>query len=210
VFLAERREVRERRRGAALESALLDAAWAELAQKGYAKFTMDAVAIRAGTSPPVLYRRWSDKHELLRATLSHAAHIDDLELADTGSLRSDVLALMRLVNDTRGGLTAMISVHLGGYYQEIGSSPLDFRDQLLPEHPLADSIETIYQRAADRGEVDTERLTERIKTLPFDLLRNEIVMTLRHVPDSVIEEIVDTIFLPHVQRPSCCSCSGAI
>lgn len=42
----------ERRRGAALEKALLDAAWEELTDTGYARFTMDAVVKRAGTSPP--------------------------------------------------------------------------------------------------------------------------------------------------------------
>jgi AcrR family transcriptional regulator len=35
-----------RRRGAALESALLDAAWAELQSVGYAKLTMERVADR--------------------------------------------------------------------------------------------------------------------------------------------------------------------
>ena len=37
----------ERRRGAALEKALLDAAWEELADNGYARFTMDGVVKRA-------------------------------------------------------------------------------------------------------------------------------------------------------------------
>jgi AcrR family transcriptional regulator len=47
----------ERRRGKALEDAVLDAAWSELLDAGYARFTMETVAARAHTSRPVLYRR---------------------------------------------------------------------------------------------------------------------------------------------------------
>jgi AcrR family transcriptional regulator len=46
-----------RRRGRHLEDALLDAAWAELTERGYAGFTLESVAKRAGTSTPVIYRR---------------------------------------------------------------------------------------------------------------------------------------------------------
>ena len=47
----------QRRRGPALEEALLDAAWTELTERGYDEMTIDAVAVRAGTSRAVLYRR---------------------------------------------------------------------------------------------------------------------------------------------------------
>jgi hypothetical protein len=41
-------------------------------------------------------------------------------------------------------------------------------------------------------------LTDRIRDLPLDLLRHELLMTLRAVPDETIAEIVDDIFLPLV------------
>ena len=44
-------EAKERRRGSALEDAILDAAWAELGERGYAATTLEAVAKRAGGSP---------------------------------------------------------------------------------------------------------------------------------------------------------------
>lgn len=186
-----------RRRGAELERALLAAAWAELTENGYAGFTMDAVAARAGTSPPVLYRRWSNRHELLHAAIRHAAHRTPLETPDTGSLRGDVLALMRHANNTRTELVAVLSAHLGGYYHETGTSPVELRDVILGGQP--DAMETIYQQAAARGEIDPEVLTERMKTLPFDLVRAEFLMALRPLPATSLEEIVDTLFLPLVR-----------
>ena len=63
------------------------------------------------------------------------------------------------------------------------------------------SVELVLQQAVERGEVDPTKLTPRIAQLPFDLYRQEFMMTFRPVPREVIEEIVDTIFLPLV-RPS--------
>ena len=54
----------------------------------------------------------------------------------------------------------------------------------------------IFERAVARGEIRPEHLSERIKSLPFDLLRHEILVTSAPVPDRVLEEIVNTIFLP--------------
>jgi AcrR family transcriptional regulator len=51
------RPIASRRRGQALESALLEAAWTELHNVGYAKLTMERVADRAQTSRAVIYRR---------------------------------------------------------------------------------------------------------------------------------------------------------
>ncbi|MFJ6837016.1 TetR/AcrR family transcriptional regulator [Streptomyces sp. NPDC091209] len=184
----------ERRRGAALEQALLDAAWEELTDTGYARFTMDAVVRRAGTSPPVLYRRWSDRDELVRAAIVHTLEKHRLDVPDTGSLRGDVLALMREINATRVQFVTLMTVHLAGYYQETGTGPGDLRTTGREK-----GLDVLFDRAIDRGEAQPERLTERIRTLPFDLLRHEILTTFAPVPDHVLEEIVDTVFLPLVR-----------
>nr|WP_232236430.1 TetR/AcrR family transcriptional regulator C-terminal ligand-binding domain-containing protein [Nocardia sp. BMG51109] len=60
-------------------------------------------------------------------------------------------------------------------------------------------MDTIFARVAERGEVRPEGITWRMKTLPFDLLRQEFMMTFSPVPDRVLEEIVNTLFLPLVQ-----------
>ena len=45
---------------------------------------------------------------------------------------------------------------------------------------------------------DPARLTPHIVNLPFDLFRNEMLMTLKPVPDHVLRQIVDDIFIPLV------------
>ncbi|MEU4746994.1 helix-turn-helix domain-containing protein, partial [Actinosynnema sp. NPDC023658] len=59
--------IKSRRRGAQLEQAILDAAWDELCEVGYARLTIEGVAIRAGTSKSVIYRRWGSRAELALA-----------------------------------------------------------------------------------------------------------------------------------------------
>ncbi|SDS94745.1 TetR/AcrR family transcriptional regulator [Actinoplanes derwentensis] len=187
-----------RRRGAALEDALLDAAWAELTDRGYESLSPESVAERAGTSKSVVYRRWPSKGELVRAALLHIAgrDRDPVTVPDTGSLRGDVIALLRQVNERRLALALALIAQLGDLHRATGTSIDDLRVTLSAGQRSA--MQEIVDRAAIRGEIDPSRLTPRIVRLPEDLFRHELLMTSRAVPDVDIVEIVDTIFLPLV------------
>ncbi|GAA2716516.1 TetR/AcrR family transcriptional regulator [Actinoplanes palleronii] len=185
-----------RRRGAELEDAILDAAWAQLEEGGYPRFTIEAVAERAGTSRPVLYRRWPGRTELLLATVAHIGDRTLPVIPDTGTLRGDVIALLHEVNRTRAGLMALVSVHLGSYFTESGTSPAELREHFI--HGRPSSMSQILSRAAARGEAPAG-LPERVCSLPFDLFRGEALLTLQPIPDQSIHQIVDEIFLPLVQ-----------
>ena len=76
-----------RRRGSALEAAIFAAVWAELADNGYMGLTIAGVAVRAGTSKPVLYRRWPNRARLVYAALANSHRT--IVSPDTGSLRGD-------------------------------------------------------------------------------------------------------------------------
>jgi AcrR family transcriptional regulator len=194
-------EPQRRRRGAELEDAILDAAWAELTEHGYGSFTIDAVAQRAGTSKPVVYRRWADKHELVRAVVARVSQRTAGPSIDTGSLRGDVLAIVDYFNRERMPMVTLIAVHLGAYFQESGTSPADLREVLVGRR--GNSWDAVIDRAVARGEIDPDRLTPRVRDLPWALFRHEMLMTLRPVPASVVEEILDDIFLPLVApRPA--------
>jgi AcrR family transcriptional regulator len=192
-----------RRHGAELEAAILDAAWQQLVAEGYQHFTIDAVAARAQTSKPVLYRRWKTREDLLRATARHRGAADAPPVPDTGTLRGDVLALLAGANTARNPMAALVSSMLGSYYDQTGPTPAELREAFLSERSSGSAVQQVVNRAVERGEVDPGRLTPRIIDLPFDLFRNEMLMTLRPVPDHVLRQIVDDIFIPLVApRPS--------
>jgi hypothetical protein len=60
-------------------------------------------------------------------------------------------------------------------------------------------FDVVLARAVDRGEIDRRKLTPRLASLLPDLLRHELLMTLKSVPSTVITEFVDDIFLPLVR-----------
>ncbi|MDR7381755.1 TetR/AcrR family transcriptional regulator [Promicromonospora iranensis] len=188
--------VERRRRGAELETALLDAAWAELAERGYDDLTYDGVAQRARTGRAVLYRRWPAKAELVHAAVLHVMGGEPADPPDTGSLRGDVIAALQQTNSTRIVMAVQLLTRLGDYYRATGVSLGDLIEAATGgKNPI---MQVIAERAAARGELDPETITERVLRVPVDLFRMEFLLTYAPVPDSVILEIVDDVFLPLV------------
>jgi AcrR family transcriptional regulator len=189
----------ERRRGQALEDAVLDAACGELLEGGYARFTIEAVAARAHTSRPVLYRRWANRADLAIAAMRHIMHKHPLDIPDTGTVRGDLVALLQRFSESRALFAAFFSLQMGEYFAETNTSLADLRAKVLQGHRSL--VDLVLARGIDRGEIDPGRLTARIASLPVDLVRHDVMMTLKPVPNAVIAEFVDTMFLPLV-RPT--------
>jgi AcrR family transcriptional regulator len=185
-----------RRRGAALENALLDAAWAELQEAGYAGLTMEAVADRAGTSRAVLYRRWRSRPELVIAAMRRHRPLLSGEIPDTGSLRGDVLALLDRMSSRLAEIGPETVYGLLGDY--LGDAGLFSRSQEAVLTMSAEVMQTILKRAADRGEA-RPGVEPRIATLPTDLFRNELFKARTPPSEGTLVEIIDEVFLPLVR-----------
>jgi AcrR family transcriptional regulator len=181
----------------ALESAILDAGWEQLMEAGYERFTIDAVATRSGSARSVLYRRWPSRVDLLKAVVARRGEVDRIPTPDTGTLRGDVVTLLRELNDRRSRTIGLIAARLGAYFTQEAGSLQQLRDLFLADGPSA--METIVARAVDRGELATTP-PARIVSLPVDLLRHELLMTMSEVPEAAIDEIVDEVFLPLATR----------
>ena len=181
-----------------LEDAILDAGWEQLLAEGYDGFAFEAVAERAKTGKPVLYRRWPDKETLLLAVLAHQGFGVPVEVPDTGSLREDVLTLLRSANRVGDSAAGLFSTILGAYFNATDTTPAQLRARLLGEGSVA--MGQVVQHAIERGEVPAA-LPPRVVSLPSDLLRHEVMMNLSRVSDEAIIEIVDTVFLPLAMQP---------
>jgi AcrR family transcriptional regulator len=182
-----------RRRGAALEAAILDSAWDVLETDGWGGFTFAAVAERAHSSKPVLYRRWRTREDLLRATLRRRGETRRGQIPDTGSLREDTIALLTAAT-LGSSMAAVVSMRLSAQFQDLSLSPAELRRELIGNRQT--SMEVIVSRAVARGELGQKTLPDRVVSLPFDLLRNDWLMTLEPVTPEVITSIVDEAFLP--------------
>jgi AcrR family transcriptional regulator len=183
-----------RRRGEKLEHALLTAAWVELFEVGYAKLTIENVAVRAGTSTPVIYRRWPTKAKLVLAALAHNVPLQESDI-DTGSLRGD---LLELVGRGLRRFHRMPGDALPGLITETFREPDAFEDlrRRLVQDETLELIRPFLSKAVERGELGSDRCSDRILRLPFDLLRSESLLYGVLIDDDAITEIIDDIALP--------------
>ena len=183
-----------RRRGEELENALLDAAWEELSTAGFASLTMESVAARAKTGVAVLYRRWPNKADLVLAAIERYRSTHVVATPDTGTLRGDLLALLGGFSDGRSTFTTVMTAAFAGLQRDSGMTPAEVRSRLIEDRPL--SNQEIYRRAHERGDIDLDRIPAAVLSMPFDLMRHDLLMTLRPVPPERITSIVDDLFLP--------------
>ncbi|MEW6345910.1 MAG: TetR/AcrR family transcriptional regulator [Pseudomonadota bacterium] len=187
-----------RRRGTQLEDAILDAGWAELIERGYGGLTLEGVAKRAGTSRPVLYRRWPSRTALATAALARHFAQNPITVPDLGSVRDEISLLLRRLSDrARPDLIRLVfdmQKDLADQHSNLATMRAQIRSQIVD----SDVMQTILGRAIDRGEIAAARLTPRIVALPTDLARHEVLMTFEPLSDEAIREIVEDVFLPLV------------
>lgn len=165
-----------RRRGAALEQAILDAAWAELSEVGYTNLTMAGVAARAGAAKSVLYRRWPDKAMLMRAVveqriprLSHPA--------PTGELRADVLAVLYSVIAAMREVRIIVDPDLSAWLRRSAE----------------DEAMVWLTEALTIAGFDPPTMSVRVLRLPVDLVVHDLLSGSGETDPA---EITDELFLP--------------
>jgi AcrR family transcriptional regulator len=192
--------VRRRRHGEELEAALLTAGWDELVEVGYARLTMESIAVRARTSEPVLYRRWANKDQLVLAAIGHHRKVNPIAVPDTGTLRGDLLAQLTAVSEALAGFFAIAAAAaFSGLLADTCLTPAQARDKVMDFQQLG-KVRVIYQRAHDRGEIDLERVPSAVLAMPFDLVRHDMLIDLKPVKPARIRSIVDELFLPLVRN----------
>lgn len=115
-------------------TAILQAAFDVLSQRGYAGLTIEGVAQAAGAGKTTIYRWWPDK-AALAVDAFFAATVDDLRLPDTSSASDDftqqIMALGHLLRRPRGAV--MAAMLAGGCHDAVLAQALGTR-WLAPRH----------------------------------------------------------------------------
>ncbi|RNI24449.1 TetR/AcrR family transcriptional regulator [Flexivirga caeni] len=169
---------------------------------GASDFTYEAVAARANTSRPVIYRRWPQRGQLLKAAIAHGGTKVRRTTPDTGSLRADLVHILTGMNQSMTQFARLITAHLEIADSPEHLTPAEVRDLFLGEQPQR--MRTVMDRAIARGEADPDRVTDLVLSVPGDLVRQRLMLTLQPVSRAYVEAIVDQVFLPLVapQRDS--------
>lgn len=184
---------RPRRRGEALDAAILEAALEELAEVGYAGLTMERVAERARTGKASLYRRWPTRMELTLDAVRHGMP-DPTSPPDTGAFRTDVLACLRenaavLAGPSGQALRGLLGDAMADQER---MRALRSRSQGTGVTAMAE----IARRAVARGEIDAAAVTPARLEVAHAMLRQHFLFHGAAIGDDVLTAIVDDVVVP--------------
>jgi AcrR family transcriptional regulator len=185
---------RGRPRSQTAHKAVLDAAAQLLLTKGLSAVSMDAVAERAGVSKATIYRWWPTKETLALDALYTEWAAATPTPRDTGTLRGDLLALLRpwarLASDPDKPYGRVIAALL----TEAQTDP-KFADEYHTrvQEPRRAEARAVLQRAVDRGEIPATTKTE----VALDLLYGPIYHRLLHghapINDRFVRDVIDMV-----------------
>ena len=184
-----------RRRGNVLEAAIFKVVLRELAKTGYVNFSIERVAAKAGTSKPVIYRRWPTRARLVYAALRANRPALSSEAPDTGTVRGDLMVILHGVSQMVDELRPEAFFGLMAELLHESEPPMFADVQERNTKTMMD----ILTRGIGRGEIAAEKLTPRVAALPFDLVRYQLMVLHQPLSEQDIEEIIDQIFLPLVR-----------
>ncbi len=182
------------------EQEILAATLDVLADVGYDRLTMDAVATHARASKATLYRRWNGKVALIIDALLSQKGAPDVP--DTGTLRGDLLeAFCGMGGMTDQRQMSVLAAVITAIARDADFAKA-FREQFIG--PKAAGGRLIFQRAIDRGEIrDDVDLDIITAALPGIVLHRQFL--LGEAPDEdLITRVIDQIIIPAVltQHPS--------
>jgi AcrR family transcriptional regulator len=174
--------------------AILRASIELVAEVGYDRMTVEALATRAGVSKPTIYRRWPGGKKEIVLDAIRSKHADADALPDTGSVRSDLLALLSLMVERLDE-----DAHLaGGLISQLRDSE-ELRT-LMREEVVAQErgrIDRLIGRAVARGELSPDaRVTPLFHDIAGALIFTRAVVTCEPVDRPFLEELVDHVLLP--------------
>ena len=186
-------------RGEERERAILAAVVELLGEAGYEAMTMDAVAARAHASKTTIYRRWPGKPELVKAAVDGYVAGRLPISADTGSLRGDLMAVMRAM---RGHLTDEFLAMMSGLLHAMRTDPElagVLRSHLAEDYSAALPI---IRRAAGRGEVPAGAEETLAKTT-HELIEAQLFRQMAlgaPFDEQFSRHVVDDLVLPVLTR----------
>jgi AcrR family transcriptional regulator len=184
-----------RKRDSSRDEALCRAALEVLAEVGYDRLTVDAVAARAGAGKATLYRRWADKAELVVDAVSRLK--TRAELPDTSTLRGDLFALTEHLHG--GDDTFRTDVQAGLVSGLLRDAKLRavFTENLVA--PRKAVFRSVFDRAVARGEVAAVPNFDLLADIVPSLVFHRLILTGAAPDAAFVRTVIDEIILPLVR-----------
>jgi AcrR family transcriptional regulator len=177
--------------GPVLQSEVTDAIqtafFEELAEVGYGRLSIDAVAKRAGVGKAAIYRRWRSKLDMTVALTSEVA-VAAIDVPDTGSLRGDI---RQYLDNACEAIAHPLARHIiPDLLAEATRNPA-LADALVPtlRTPRRAKAALLFQRAMKRGELAADSDLE----MCMDFLAGPLYWRLAVVHTQTGEDYLDRL-----------------
>lgn len=176
-------------RSARVVSSVLRAALKELSLKGYAGLSVEEVALVAGVNKTTIYRRWPTRCDLVRAAMLSVAEEAE-EFPDTGSLRNDLLMLVRsqgaFARSPRGHSLARVRL---AQTAEPDLAPI-LKETSMPSLKHA---QRVIERAVDRGELRPGADAAFLHDALLGAVFQRVLFTNQLLDDTFNNKLVDLV-----------------
>jgi AcrR family transcriptional regulator len=182
------------KRGVLREEAILLATLELLAESGYDQLTIDAVAARARCSKATIYRRWPGKPGLVITAVRRYAERPGTAAADTGSLRSDLLAALAAMRTSLSGQDADLLLGLLTAMRRDPELAAAVRDQVLDTK--REVLGTVIDRAITRGDIPAGADAALLAEISSAVLLSRLLVTGKPLDDAFVRHLVDAVLLP--------------
>jgi AcrR family transcriptional regulator len=183
---------RGRPRSQKAQKAVLDAAAELMLEHGLSAVSMDAVAQRAGVSKATIYRWWPTKETLALDALYSEWAAARPTPRDTGSLRGDLLSLLRPW--ARLAVSRPYGRVLAALLTEAQADPAfaaEYRQRVV--EPRREQARDVLRRAIDRGEIPATTKIEVILDLLYGPLYHRLLHGHAPLNDRFVRDVVDTV-----------------
>ncbi|MEO8263621.1 MAG: TetR/AcrR family transcriptional regulator [Pseudolysinimonas sp.] len=188
-----------RKRDPSRDTDILEATLEVLAETGYDGMTIDMVASRVQAGKATVYRRWASKADLvIDAVACMKSKVDIDNLPDTGTLRGDLVALIKTPTIQDAERRAKI---MGGLVSLIEREPglADSAHRAITGPRVAVNRK-LFQRAIDRGEISADADIELLSEVSSSMVTYRTLMLRRPVDRAYLISIIDGIILPAVAK----------
>jgi AcrR family transcriptional regulator len=184
---------------------LREAALALLAEVGYDRLTMDAVAARARAAKTTIYRRWRDKAELVVDALNSLKGVP--EIPDTGSLRHDLRALAEFLTGAESQFGAQMTIGMVNALAHDAGLRRVFQEKFIA--PRMAGFRKVFERAVARGEMPGGHDLDLLSRLFPALALQQLVMSGELPGSQFACQIMDEIVYPLATAPAVGTCPAA-
>jgi AcrR family transcriptional regulator len=183
---------RGRPRSERARKAVLEAAAELLLARGLSAVSMDAVAERAGVSKATIYRWWPTKETLALDALYTEWAAAQSQARDTGSLRGDLLSLLRPWARLAGsGPYGRVVAALLTESQTDPVFAAEYRQRFV--EPRREQGRAIFRRAIGRGEIPADTRVEVVLDLLYGGMYHRLLHGHAKLSDQFVRDVVDTV-----------------